>query len=140
MEIKERMNDFFTLTQALAYCKRKRHPIKKAGLYLAARKYGFIEGTIPPYLFNKARLDEWLEAATKKPPKGWERVSKIVDKLGVSRDNIYYWIRVERLQPKWLGIGEGVMYVKRKDVEALVAGGRGRRREKDNGGIGDEKQ
>jgi len=47
MEIKERMNDFFTLTQALAYCKRKRHPIKKAGLYLAALKYGFIEGTVP---------------------------------------------------------------------------------------------
>ena len=115
---KEKVKEWMPLVEALALCKKRHHPITKVGLYRAGEKYGFMEVGGKPRLFNKVKMAEWLTAANKKPGPGWERVSKVAINLGISIHSIYFWVRIEKLQAKFIGAGTGVMYVQIDDYNS----------------------
>lgn len=138
--IKKALDKYFTLKQALEHCKKRGYPIKKMALYLSSRKYGFIEGTKAPYLFNKEKLNKYIDEVKKKPLAGFETISKVAKELGVSGANIYFWMREGKLKSKRIGVGKGILYVERKTAEVLVSSGRGVVKKNNMEKIGNEKK
>jgi len=122
--IEKALKNYLTFGEAIAYCKRRGVEISKAGFYAASRRQGFVEGSSPPYLFHKGKLDNWIEKAKEKPPKGWAPISKIAGEYKISIHNIYFWISENKLTVKHIGVGQGVVHVKRESVKALIQSGR----------------
>ena len=134
------MENYLPLKDALEYCQQRKHPLQKVGLYRLARKYGFIEGNNPPYLFNKKKMDEWLKVVTEKPVKGWQLVSKVAKELGIDKKTIWFWVRNKKLKVKRYGAGNGVIYVERKSVETFIKNRCKKNTKEDIGETGNEKR
>lgn len=106
----------------LEKCAEHGHPMTRMGIYVAGKKYGFInkkEGSFY-YDFDKDKFIEWLSAADKIIPEHYLKVKELSEKYKIDVGKVYRLIYKFKIKTQNYGIGKGHIYVNEIEFENAI--------------------